>query len=344
MKRVVRITESDIRRAVRECLDSLNEVRYINPGRSESYNGKVRKGYDYYKTRKEDPIKNGDKIRVFHGCELKTALDWCINGTSGRDWHPRTYSYEAGMNPLGIFVTIDFETAKNFGYDTECTCVIEFTVDASDLETPVWNNSDSYFGQGSNPMPFRSKEDRDKQKLKYREDAINAPDVYYDRNTTLSRDYIRQSDKPEMADRLMNMSENQALFMGNLDPNQIKRIWINPKDEESGYILTTNSYIPLTRGEFLKRYRQTPFYKDQYAKTPKPLKKNRLYRPNEDFIGWDDFFNRLDVRQEDRDELLNDIMRLDNYKEFVSREMFPKQIAQAFGQEYFDKNFNRFGQ
>jgi hypothetical protein len=247
------------------------------------------------------------------------------------------------MNPLGIFVTIDFETAKNFGHDNECMCIIEFTVDASDLETPVWNNSNSYFGQGTNPMPFRSKEERDLQKQKYRDDAINEPDIYYNRNTTVSRDYIRNSDKPEMADRLMNMGEYQALFMGNLDPNQIKRIWINPRDEESGYVLTTNSYIPLTRAEFLKRYRNTEFA-DNYGRNPRPLKKNKLYRPNEEFAGWDDFFDRLDVGQERRDELMNDIMRLDNYKEYVSSEMFPKQIVQAFGKEYFDKNYNRFGQ
>lgn len=337
------IREGLLRGAEEGRMNALSEVRYINPGRSESYHGKVRKGYDYYKTRKEDPIKNGDKIRVFHGCQLKTALDWCINGTSGRDWHPRTYSYEAGMNPLGIFVTIDFETAKNFGYDHECKCVIEFTVDASDLETPVWNDSNSYFVQGSNPLPFSSKEDRDLQKQKYRDDAINEPDIYYDRNTTISRDYIRNSDKPEMADRLMNMGEYQALFMGNLDPNQIKRIWINPRDEETGHINTTKSYIPLTRAEFLKRYRNTEFA-DNYGRNPAPLGKTKVYRPNEDFAGWDDFFDRIDVRQEDRDELMNDIMRLDNYKEFVSHEMYPKQIVQAFGKEYFDKNYNRFGQ
>ena len=43
-------------------------------------------------------------------------------------------------------------------------CILEFTVKASDLETPVWNNSDSYFGQGSNPQPFR---DADEQKNTY---------------------------------------------------------------------------------------------------------------------------------------------------------------------------------
>lgn len=332
-----------IRETIHRGLNNLYEVRYIDT-KAERYGGKVKKDNYYYKNYHQDPIKNSDKIRVYHGCNLKTAVDWCINGTSGRLWHPRTYSYEAGMNPLGIFVTIDFETAKKFGYDNECMCVIEFTASAEDLETPVWNDSDSYFGQGSNPMPFRSKEDRDKQKQHYRQQALDIKDIYYDRNTTVSYDHIRQSDKPEMANRLMHQSENQALFMGNLDPNQIKRVWINAREEGKNYVNSTKAYVPLTRQEFLKRYRQTPFYEDQYAKEPKPLGKTKLYRPNEEFQGWDDFFDRLDVRQERREELMNDIMRLDNYKEYVSSEMYPKQIMQAFGQDFFNKNFNRFGQ
>lgn len=331
---------------------SLNEVRYIDT-KGEKYRGRVYKN-DWKDVYNQEPIKNDDKIRVYHGCSLKTAVEWATSGTSGMEWHPRTYSYEAGMNPLGVFVTVDFEKAKEFGHDYECMCVIEFTVSASDLESPVWNNSDSYFGQGTNPQPFNNKEERDAQKKRYDDNARNVKDyTYWDSKSksekSISYDYIRKSDKPAMARNIFDNTEHQALFMGDINPNMIKRIWINPKDEESGYVSTTKAYIPLTVKEFLRRYRDHEFYVEgSYGNEKSKVRNKKLYMANDDFKGWDDYANRdkyFRRHPQYFEKVLKDIESDNDYvKRSICDTMFPKQIIQAFGKDFFDQNFNRLGQ
>jgi hypothetical protein len=84
----------------------------------------------YYK---QEPIKNGESIRVFHGCNLETAINACINGLSGQVRVPRKYSYENCMNPKGLFVTTDFEVIASGAIDCpNCGEKLEF--DLSDLE------------------------------------------------------------------------------------------------------------------------------------------------------------------------------------------------------------------
>lgn len=330
----------------------LDEVRYIDT-KYEKYGGKVRKG-DWKDVYNQQPISNGDTIRVFHGCSLKTALEWALYGTSGREWHPRKYSYESGMNPLGIFVTVDFEKAKGFSYDNECTCVVEFTARAADLETPVWNGSDTYFGQGTNPMSFNNKEERDVQKSKYDNDARNIKDyTYWDsddrKEKSLSYDYIRKSDKPAMAMNIFDNPEHQALFMGDLNPNMIKRIWVNQKGENERYVNSSRTYVPLTVKEFVKRYRNHEFYIDgSYGNDKSKLYSRKKYKPNEDFKGWEDFVSRdkyLSRHEKYARQFIKDIEAgSDYYKQSVADQMYPKQIMQAFGKDFFENNFNRFGQ
>lgn len=330
----------------------LNEVRYIDT-RDNKYNRRVTKS-DWKEIYNQEPIKNTDRIRVFHGCTLKTALDWALHGTSGREAHPRTYSYESGMNPLGIFVTVDFEKAKEFGYDNECKCIVEFTAIANDLESPVWNGSDSYFGQGTNPMPFRNKEERDAQKAKYDADARNTQDYsYWDfqdkKEKTISYDHIRKSDKPAMAKNIFDNPEHQALFMGNLNPNMIKRIWVNEREEGKNYVSSDKTFVPLTVKEFVKKYKEHEFYVDgSYTNEKSKLTTNKVYKPNEDFKGWEDFIERdefFSKNEKYAQEFLKDIKSGRKYMlDSITAMMFPKQIIQAFGQEFFDKNFNRLGQ
>ena len=344
--------ESVLRHRINQIVrDTINEVRYIDT-KDSKYNRRVTKK-DWRDIYAQEPINNNDTIRVYHGCSLKTALDWTLHGTSGREWHPRTYSYENGMNPLGIFVTVDFETAKKFGYDNECMCVIEFTAKAHDLESPIWNNSDTYFGQGTNPMPFNNKMERDTQKQKYRQNAKNIEDYrYWDykekANKTISYDHIRKSDKPEMAYNVFDNPEHQALFMGDLNPNQIKRIWINPKEDGTDYVNSSKSYIPLTVGKFIKKYGKHEFYIDgRYGNEKSKLQTNKLYKPNDNFNGWDDYIKRdkfLRRKPKYAEQFMSDIERGSDYiKKSVANTMFPKQIIQSFGKDYFDNNFNRLG-
>ena len=357
----IRIKESTLRNVIRQVVcEALNEVRYIDT-RGEKYNGKVYKNHwsDIYT---QEPITDDSRIRVFHGCELKTACDIAINGTSGRTYHPRQYSYESGMNPLGIFVTTDFETAKKFGVSNSGMAIIEFTAKGSDLESPIWNGQGSYFGQGTNPIPFKNGEERNAQKMQYRQDALNTEDDYYyddkHRRREISMNHVRNSDKPEMADRIFNNTEHQALFMGDLNPNMIKRIWVKLPHED-GYVHSSDNYQPMSVREFLKRFKDKEWYEyrdfngnERYSK----IRKEKLFYPNEDVKSFDDvidrvwkmekqyYDNREDVKQNLEDWGMLQNPPSDNAYDIIKDQLWPKQIIQLYGQDYFNNHFNRLGQ
>ena len=355
------MTESWMREAIKEALtEMITEVRYIDT-RDEKYNGKVHKNHwtDIYN---QEPITDDSRIRVFHGCELKTACDIAINGTSGKTYHPRQYSYESGMNPLGIFVTTDFETAKKFGVSNSGMAIIEFTAKGADLESPVWNGQGSYYGQGSNPMPFRNKDERNAQKMQYRQNAMNTQDDYYyddkHRRRDISMDHVRKSDKPEMADRIFNNAEHQALFMGDLNPNMIKRIWVK-LPREDGYVHTDDSYQPMSVREFLKQFKNKEWcdgidYKGNWRYSK--ITKEKLFDPAENVNSFDDLVDRLYQKEKeyfkDRNDAVQTLKNLgmlqsppaDSAYNTIKYELWPRQIIQLYGKDYFDKNFNRLGQ
>lgn len=93
----------NFRLQIRNYLSTLlkEDLKYINPGFQAE----------------KDPLKDTDKIVVYHGFEqLSNAQTVAHFGLTGRILAPRIYSYEHGNNPKGWFVTIDFEKAKSFGH------------------------------------------------------------------------------------------------------------------------------------------------------------------------------------------------------------------------------------
>ena len=350
--------ENIIRECIREALkEIIDEVRYIDT-KYEKYNGKVQKN-NWTDEYNQEPIKNGEKIRVFHGCELQTACQIAIEGTSGKTYHPRQYSYESGMNPLGIFVTTDFEVAKKFGASNTGMCIIEFTADTNDLEAPVWNGQGTYFGQGTNPMPFNNADERKSQKMQYRKDAQNLEDddYYVDgKKHNLSMSHVRNSDKPELANSIFRNNEHQALFMGDLNPNMIKRIWVNlPGD--NGYVHTSNAYRPMSVREFLKTFGNKEWIDYDYGRNRKyKIKKTRLFDPAENVNSFDDLIDRLYSKEnnyfktrEEAAQCLKDQGMLqsppsDYAYDTIKYELWPRQIIQLYGKDYFDKNFNKLKQ
>ena len=347
--------------------NKLLEVRYVDT--RYQVGNKVTKN-NWYDTSIQDPIMNGEKIRVFHGCGIKTAAEAVISGLSGRDYHSRTYSYESGMNPLGLFVTVDFHKAKDFGYDSQGMCILEFTVDASDLESPVWNGQDTYFGVGSDPRPFRDANERNAQRLKYREKALSTPDEtatnwFTDKNgnrgfkdIVLSKDYIRNSSKPELAQSIFDNNEHQALFMGDLNPNMIKRVWVKmPTTDNNGdtYISSADNYVPMSRKKFYKMVKNMEFNYG-YGKREK-VRSEKLFNPNDDVVSKENVAKRYHNRfssgsLENTMNMLEHIGFFDdgeNLLKFMSvdgimRLFWPKQIIQLYGKDFFDKYFNRLGQ
>lgn len=106
----------------------INEVRYIDT----TYKNKK----SYKDAYNQEPIKNNETIRVFHGCHsLEDAIIYAKYGLSGKGRAPRVYSYENGMNTNGLFVSTDFDTVANkFSYGG---VIIEFSCKVSDLDFPV---------------------------------------------------------------------------------------------------------------------------------------------------------------------------------------------------------------
>lgn len=358
-KNKVILTESQLYKLISNSVSRiLKEVRYIDTS--------VTNKNSWRDLEHQEPIKNEDRIRVFHGCDLKDAVTFAKHGISGKEIHPRKYSYEAGMNPIGLFVSTSFETVKGFSNpfggpkdkSKNASVIIEFTAKATDLDTPVWNNSYTYFGQGSNPMPFKDKEERDAQKKNYNDSAKND-----------EHDYVRDSDNPAMASNIFDNREHQALFIGDLNPNMIKRFWVKRFANGSSSGPTDKQYTPMSRSEFLKEFGNEEFY-DKYGNCSQIKPSKKLFQPNEDFTSIEDMADRMiknDLKRRG-DFIKNDINKrfggdfdawykheyeeiLNGFKDCIKYEHFddfnyflwPKQLYQLFGKDTYNEYFDRFG-
>ncbi len=168
-------------------------------------------GINTVRNSKEEPIKDSDTIRVYHGFNSEELLKWIIvNGISGDARIFRQYSYENNNNPYGVFVTTNYKTARRFG-----NFVIEFHTRVSDLEAPVWP-SGSYTVQGGEEKYWSSEGERKSALMDLRSEELKS-----------EYEIIAKSDRPELAKSLLMSHENQALFVGNLNPNSIRAIWID---------------------------------------------------------------------------------------------------------------------
>jgi hypothetical protein len=174
-------------------------------------------------------LRDSDIIRVFHGFrDMTDAIAACRYGISGKSQVGRVYSYEADNNPMGLFVATNPKAASEFG-----AYIIEFHARGTELEAPVWPGG-TYTVQGQMAQYFGgSKAKREEARQVARQRAI-------DRNI----EPISKSDRPELANTLMAFGENQALFIGHLNPNRIIRVWLR---NERGLL------FPTSRKEFLKR-------------------------------------------------------------------------------------------
>lgn len=155
------------------------------------------------------PIRDSDTVRVYHGT---SDLDFVISaikyGATGSSYAKRRYSYEANNNPKGIFVTPDLSVAKNFG-----PYILEFHTRVRDLEAPVWPGG-SFTSPGQLSGIFDSEDDREQERLRQRM-----------RWSQSEYEFVRNSDRPELAALFLMGGERQALFTGDLNRNSIRAIW-----------------------------------------------------------------------------------------------------------------------
>jgi hypothetical protein len=194
----------------------------------------------YYKIlEKEEPFQENDPIRVYHAFRsMDDAIIAAQHGISGQDPAQRVYSYEANNNPKGLFVTTNFNTAKDF---TTWGAIMEFDCKFSELEIPVWPGG-GYTVQGG------MSEYWDWDKLdKQRQQAI-----LQQREKSKQSEYpaIANSSRPELAEMLMSPGEYQALFVGHLNPNRISKFWIQQRD---GQPKINDPWISMSPEEFLKQ-------------------------------------------------------------------------------------------
>lgn len=207
----------------------IHEGRVINPS--------------YESIHQEEPLKDSDTIRVYHGFNhYEDAIRSVKFGFSGKEKAKRIYSYESNNNPNGLFVTLDIETAKKFTHPRGkrgVVAIMEINVKVSDLEAPVWPGG-SYTVQGQMSQNWKDSEDRHiNGTLRDREAAKQSKSPF-----------INGSDRPELAATLAG-NENQALFIGDINPNMIKSIFFG---ESGKHGLTPKNLERLSVKEFLGKF------------------------------------------------------------------------------------------
>jgi len=181
-----------------------------------------------------EPLSDSDTIRVYHGArDALTVYQAVTRGISGSRRAFRTYSYE-NNNPKGLFVTPDLRTAKEFGHT-----VIEFHTKVSDLEAPVWPGG-KYTVQGEMSQMFNSDDEREQKRL---QDRMNLSNSEFE--------YVRNSDRPELALWLISAGERQALFRGDLNPNSIRAIWVSP---DTNIMTSVQDFQRISPREFINLY------------------------------------------------------------------------------------------
>jgi hypothetical protein len=262
-----------------------------------------------------EPLKDTDKIRVYHGFYSPSdAITTLLYGLSGQMRAARVYSYESGNNPKGLFVSTDFNVVKNNFAGSGI--VIEFDTYTTNLEAPVWAGQDTYFVQGQYTKNFKDDEERNQETLRKRNKYSNEdPEGEYYNNR------ISKSDRPELADSIYGNYEKQALFIGHLNPNEIKSVWFN----EGRYFRNkiNEPWERYDRRTFLKKYGQK-LQDDTKGNDKMHRSSNKLFKPNDDF-SMDKLKAITDARKYDWDDVL-DYLKRDDY--WRSQILWPKQLKQ----------------
>lgn len=251
--------------------DSLKEAHhaYDNPGFDTQF----------------QPLKAGDTLRVFHGFrDSHDAMLAATRGLSGASRAKRVYSYEADNNPKGLFVTISLKVADEFAGAYGVQCIMEFNVNESDLEAPVWPGGSytvqggysQYFGHGAKGRAGRHAARRDA------EARMNSGDHYHDA--------VKQSDRKHLADMLFSSREAQALFIGHLNPAQIVAFHVRPSGSGGNV-----PWERISREEFIQRYQ------NEITIPKEETWKERVFEPNEPFNG-EKFMAALKARYKDHAE------------------------------------------
>jgi hypothetical protein len=283
---------------------------------------------------KFNPIKKGDTLRVFHGFNsFKDAYSAAVYGLSGRSFADRRYSYESDNNPYGLFITLDLKTATKFTSAVQDEVIMEFNAREEDLESPVWpggsftvqGQMSQYFGHW--PKGKRKRQQAHKEAEKEWEKTAN------DRKLT----HIQQSDNKHKAAILTHSGEYQALFIGDLNPQDIAAFHIRPLPYNYD-----NPWQRLTREEFIEKYKEK--YEDYKPGGYKLEPEHKVFLPAEEFEPnkfVQGMMKRFDNSQEEMMDSLKTIWQLitrktnrgnwmSSMESYLGHHLYPKQMIPAF--------------
>lgn len=261
------------------------------------------------------PIKDDDVIRAYHGFNnIKDAVTVLKYGLSGKEKARRIYSYESGNNPIGLFVSVILKTIIHGGFGNGSGTIIEFNTKVKDLESPVWAGQDSYYVQGQYTKSFKNEEERKLEILRKREIASKS-----------EYDAISRSDRPELAYMLLESPEKQALYIGDLNPNMIKAVWVN--EELMLRRRHGKPWVRMSLKEYLKRYEKDVEFTidDSHLNS----KRDKIFKPNDnlDMEVLNNFIKNCEYCFHPHTNIKNillDKYHLKNLKDFL----WPKQIEQ----------------
>lgn len=279
-------------------------------------------------------LKNSDVVTVYHGFNTPSiAINVCKYGLSGKELITRIYSYESNNNPYGLFVTSKLPIAKRFVTEFKnLSVILEFNAKVKDLEAPIWPEG-SYTIQGGMSKYWGGASLADKMKerelarLKTRQTILQSPRKDYE--------FAKKSDNPELALTLFYNGEFQALFVGDLNPNMIRAVWVYDGPNNPRYA----TYTRMSRKDFLKKYDKSSKESDTHDK---------LYLPNDDWKGLDDFIIRLSKKMNYDIQDLKDSIKylIDNSDDSLiyqfEKNLWPKQFKQALKDLNLDPNNKYF--
>jgi len=149
-------------------------------------------------------IQPNDIITVYHGATLSDA-DLFVNGFDATQVRPRQYG---GSRHAGLFVTLDPEVAAKFSHYGQL--IFELEVRAKNL------HGTDYSGNIG------------------RKQDTNPDDLY--------RDKYPRSFRPYLSATMLQSHEPQALLLGLVRPNQIKRIYYDPSIKGKGQWYTREEF------------------------------------------------------------------------------------------------------
>lgn len=272
----------------------------------------------YYKIlEKEEPFQEDDTIRVYHAFrDLNDAIMSAKHGLSGQDKADRVYSYEANNNPSGLFITTNFESAKQF---TTFGAIMEFTCKYSELEIPVWPGG-GYTVQGEMSQYW------DWDKLN--DQRANATLIQREQAKESEYPAIANSSRPELAEMLMSPREYQALFTGHLNPNRINSFWL--QDQQGTQLLMSDPWIQLTKDEFIEQY-QYSLQKDLSGRERMSDKhmgiEGKMFAPEDEFDPTtliQNISNNYSYSPEQLMEIIKEL-NFEQAQEIMSNYVWPKQ-------------------